>query len=213
MKVLLIGSEEDRLKFEEKFGTENTVFLNERDEEEVEVIFHFSQEINKSTLLSYNQLNIPVLYNIPMGSLLSLFKIVDSIDFPCFGFNGLPTFFERSLMEVSCLRKEEEELLKMILNNLGTEYRIVKDQVGMVTPRIIAMIINEAYHTVSEGSATKGDIDLAMKLGTSYPFGPFEWAEMIGIENIYELLEALFSDTHDTRYRTCSELKRIAILK
>ncbi len=48
------------------------------------------------------------------------------------------------------------------------------------------MIINEAFYTVMEGTATREDIDTGMKLGTNYPMGPFEWAVSWGITNIYE---------------------------
>jgi 3-hydroxybutyryl-CoA dehydrogenase len=46
-----------------------------------------------------------------------------------------------------------------------------------------------------------------MKLGTAYPHGPFEWAEMIGIKHVFEVLNALYLDTHDDRYKICSLLK------
>jgi 3-hydroxybutyryl-CoA dehydrogenase len=51
------------------------------------------------------------------------------------------------------------------------------------------------------------DIDLGMKLGTAYPHGPFEWCDMIGIKHVYEVLNALYLDTHDDRYKICSLLK------
>jgi 3-hydroxybutyryl-CoA dehydrogenase len=69
------------------------------------------------------------------------------------------------------------------------------------------MIINEAYYTVQEGTANRDDIDQAMKLGTNYPMGPFEWCKKIGITDVYETLEALYNDTHDERYKICSLLK------
>ena len=82
----------------------------------------------------------------------------------------------------------------------------------MVTPRIIFMIINEAYYTVQEGTATREDIDQGMKLGTNYPFGPFEWAEKIGLDNVYETLEAIYEDTKEERYKICPLLKREYLL-
>jgi 3-hydroxybutyryl-CoA dehydrogenase len=70
------------------------------------------------------------------------------------------------------------------------------------------MIINEAFYTVQEGTATRQDIDLAMKLGTNYPYGPFEWCERIGIRHVYELLQAMYDDTRDERYKVCPLLKK-----
>ena len=52
-------------------------------------------------------------------------------------------------------------------------------------------IINEAYYTLGAQVSTREEIDIAMKLGTSYPYGPFEWAAKIGLKRIYELLVEL----------------------
>lgn len=125
-----------------------------------------------------------------------------------FGFNGLPTFLNRKILEVSLFRKEDESHLAKLCEELKTDFTIVDDRVGLVTPRVICMIINEAYFTVQEGTATREDIDMAMKLGTNYPYGPFEWCRRIGINEVYELLEAVYEDTKDERYRICPLLKK-----
>ena len=49
-----------------------------------------------------------------------------------------------------------------------------------------------------------------MKQGTSYPRGRFAWANAIGVERVYAVLEALWDDTHDERYKVCLLLKRRA---
>jgi 3-hydroxybutyryl-CoA dehydrogenase len=49
-----------------------------------------------------------------------------------------------------------------------------------------------------------------MKLGTNYPFGPFEWGERIGIKNVYELLTAVYEHTNEERYQVCDLLKKEA---
>ena len=96
---------------------------------------------------------------------------------------------------------------EQLKKNLNIEAIHVIDRVGMVTPRVIFMMINEAYYTLQEGTANKEDINIAMKLGTNYPYGPFEWAEKTGIRHVAETLEALYEDTHDERYRICPLLK------
>jgi 3-hydroxybutyryl-CoA dehydrogenase len=77
----------------------------------------------------------------------------------------------------------------------------------MVTPRVICMIINEACYTLQEGTASLVDIDTSMKLGTNYPLGPFEWADKIGIQHVYQILDSVYNDTKDERYKICSLLK------
>lgn len=122
------------------------------------------------------------------------------------GFCGMPTFLNRELMEVSILQPEQREKVKILCANLHSQYQIVADQAGLVTPRVICMIINEAYRTVEEGIATKDDIDKAMKLGTNYPFGPFEWCERIGISHVARLLEVMHRETGEERYKVCDLL-------
>lgn len=123
------------------------------------------------------------------------------------GMNTLPTFIHRSLVEFSAFNDEAATVFQNFLANNNLLGKQVADRVGMVTPRVVCMIINEAYFTVQEGTASKADIDLGMKLGTAYPLGPFEWCETIGIENVYTTLLAIYQDTLDERYKICPLLK------
>ena len=86
---------------------------------------------------------------------------------------------------------------------------MVKDEPGLVSAKIIAMIINEAYFALGDDVSSKTAIDIAMKLGTNYPYGPFEWSEKIGIHNIYLLLKKL--SLMDTRYQPAPILLTEAI--
>src|SRR5829696_3270907 len=66
-----------------------------------------------------------------------------------------------------------------------------KEEAEHVALRVISCIVNEAFLAFSEGVATAGDIDEAMKLGANYPKGPFEWAEEIGVQSILQTLDSL----------------------
>jgi 3-hydroxybutyryl-CoA dehydrogenase len=81
----------------------------------------------------------------------------------------------------------------------------------MIAPRIIAMIVNEAYFGLEDNISTKNEIDIAMKLGTNYPYGPFEWSEKIGLHNIYQLLINL--SKQDKRYTPANLLATEATKK
>lgn len=121
------------------------------------------------------------------------------------GINAFPLMAERELLEVTSpfgFMPSGD-----VFTFLGYQPEYVQSRVGFITPRIICMIINEAYYTVQEGTASKNDIDIAMKLGTNYPKGPFEFCTEFGIKQVYLLLEALYQDTHDERYKICSLLK------
>ena len=61
------------------------------------------------------------------------------------------------------------------------------------------MIINEAWFAVGDEVSSREEIDTAMKLGTNYPFGPFEWGNKIGMQNILALLQRLYLT--DSRYK------------
>jgi 3-hydroxybutyryl-CoA dehydrogenase len=122
-----------------------------------------------------------------------------------FGINAIPTFLERPCLEAT----NPFNLDPTVFENLHLTSKIewVKSRVGMVTPRVVFMIINEAFYTLQEGTAEKEPINTAMKLGTNYPKGPFEWCQEAGIDNVYQTLTAVYEDTHDERYKLCPALK------
>lgn len=124
------------------------------------------------------------------------------------GINALPTFLNRPVQEISFLKKENEEQWKNIFSELNWKIKVVKDEVGMVSPRILFMIINEASFTLDEGTASASDIDSGMKLGTAYPEGPLAWADKIGVKNIYETLLAMKMKSNDSRYKISGLLEK-----
>jgi 3-hydroxybutyryl-CoA dehydrogenase len=174
-----------------------------------DVIFDFAFDDTPASFRMYAGRPIIAFLSICKLSLASVSKeVTGTYQCTAFGFNGLPTFFNREFLEVSLLKSDDAILLKNICTKLNTGYVLVDDRVGLVTPRVICMIINEAYFTVQEGTATKQDIDIAMKLGTNYPYGPFEWCERIGLKNVYRLLDAIYQDTRDERYRISALMKK-----
>ena len=66
--------------------------------------------------------------------------------------------------------------------------------------RVLVGIINEAMWAQKDGVASSEDIDTALKLGTNYPNGPFEWAEQIGLDRVQDLLLALNETVSDDRF-------------
>ena len=110
--------------------------------------------------------------------------------------NGWNSFLKRSTWEVAGNFGPE---LKQTFSSLGKQEAIVADQPGFIAARIISMIINEAYFALGENISTREQIDIAMKTGTNYPYGPFEWAGIIGIANVCKLLKKL--EEEDRRYQ------------
>jgi 3-hydroxybutyryl-CoA dehydrogenase len=116
--------------------------------------------------------------------------------------NGWNGFLERDTWEVA---GEISEIHSSFLKAINKKNITVADEAGMVSARVICMIINEAYFAMEDGISTPEEIDIAMKLGTNYPKGPFEWKAQIGINPIYSLLETL-SNT-DSKYTPSILLK------
>ncbi len=213
MNITIVGSKDQAGLIKSKVKGDHTLlfsgFLSESHLEKADVVFDFSTEENSEALEQYvNYPEMTVFLNAVTFSLAEQIVYQSEIKCKLFGFNGHPTFIERDILEVSMYNGGDRGYLESLMNELGLANEVVDDRVGMVTPRIIAMIINEAFYTVMEGTATKEDIDLGMKLGTNYPMGPFEWAGKWGIHNVYEVLEALFEDTKGERYKICPLLKK-----
>lgn len=92
---------------------------------------------------------------------------------------------------------------------LGKEIEVVQDEVGLVFPRVLSLIINEAAFALTEGIATAEEIDLAMQKGTNYPMGPLAWADKIGIDNVYAVLKGLYRNLGEERYRPAPLIRKM----
>lgn len=124
--------------------------------------------------------------------------------------NGWLTFLKRPVVESSCSNDDLKNQAEKIFSSFNKMAEWVPDVPGFITARVISMIINEAYFTLDEKVSSKKEIDIAMKLGTNYPYGPFEWSEKAGLKNVYELLSML-SISH-ARYEPAALLKKEALL-
>ena len=120
--------------------------------------------------------------------------------------NAWPTFLHSALIEGCGSDEHHREQAAAAFRQFEKTIEWVPDVPGMVSARVIAAIINEAYFTLLEGIASRQDIDTAMKLGTAYPYGPFEWAQKIGMHRIAGLLQALAKT--ESRYEPCTLLEK-----
>ena len=91
---------------------------------------------------------------------------------------------------------------------LGQKVIAVTDGAGLVRARIVCSIINEAFGALQENIASPHDIDLAMRLGTNYPHGPFEWGEFIGLDTVLGVMEGLYAEWREDRYRPAPLLSK-----
>lgn len=130
----------------------------------------------------------------------------DKPAYPVFGFCGLPTLLHRTLLEVSLYDEAEVGPLAEVCARLGTAYSLVADRVGMFTPRLLALSINEACFALQEGV-----VEAAADIALQSVFGDLLGrANAIGLGRIHEVLSTLWDDTHDPRYQVCPLLKHMA---
>jgi len=122
--------------------------------------------------------------------------------------NGWPAFLQRPIVEASGYDEAAKEKAAKVFSGFHKTISWVPGNSGFITARIVSMIINEAYLALQEGVSTKEEIDIAMKLGTNYPYGPFEWAAKIGTRNVYDLLSALAAEK--SHYSPAALLKKEA---
>ena len=138
----------------------------------------------------------------------SLNKTIAEIGLPVIRINAWPGFLKRNIAEVSSSDGVNKFKVEEVLGLLNRKAEWVPDVKGFISSRVVSMIINEAYFALEENVSTKEEIDIAMKLGTNYPFGPFEWSKQIGLKKIAALLTEL--SVTEKRYQPASLLLKEA---
>lgn len=128
---------------------------------------------------------------------------------------GFATFYplkDKKVIELSAGLRTGEAALAAAENffrGLGKEPARAKDAPGLVFPRILSLIVNEAARALDEGVAEASEIDTAMKLGVNYPEGPLRWADRAGVDEVLAVLEGLHAETGDDRYRPAPLIKKM----
>ena len=133
-------------------------------------------------------------------------KTIAEIGQPFIRINGWPGMLERAVHELVVPDAAVAARVAQLYEKAGCSFRRAPDIPGMITARILAVLINEAWYTWQDGVSSKEEIDTAMRLGTNYPLGPFEWGERIGLDRVVELLEVM--SRSDPRYIPAESLKK-----
>jgi 3-hydroxybutyryl-CoA dehydrogenase len=129
------------------------------------------------------------------------------------GISAFPTTITRRLIEIAPSIHTSKNWVKEaeeVFFRAGKEIAVVQDRAGMVFPRMLCMLINEAFFAAMDGIAPVEDIDRAMKLGAGYPHGPIQWANTIGLPYVVAVLDAIHAETGDERYRIAPILRQLA---
>lgn len=218
MKIILNCSPKITEELKQKLGSAHDLMPHSIHPEswvDADLIFDDAKFISSDVLqLYFKHYKRNLILNGTTQSMASLLAKAESkIQCNVIGMSLIPGFIHRDYVEWSAYTNSQKPNGELLAEALHWDIKWIEDRVGMVSPRIVCMIINEACFTLQEKTASVEDIDIGMKLGTNYPLGPFAWADKLGLETVYTILEALYQDTHDERYKICPLLKSMYLRK
>jgi 3-hydroxybutyryl-CoA dehydrogenase len=130
------------------------------------------------------------------------------------GFHALPPFAEVGLVELTRGPDSADSAAaaaERFFATLGKHTTWVGDAPGLVLGRIVCQVINEAAFAVAEGIGTAGDVDAGMVHGLNYPRGILRWADEIGLDHVLSVLDALYDERREERYRPAPLLRSLAL--
>ena len=104
---------------------------------------------------------------------------------------------------------ETVDTIKKISEEIGKTPVQVEEAAGFVVNRILVPMINEAVGIYADGVASVEGIDTAMKLGANHPMGPLELGDLIGLDICLAIMEVLYNETGDSKYRPHPLLRKM----
>lgn len=145
-------------------------------------------------------------------SSLSVTEIANGIKHNVIGMHFFNPADRMKLVEVISGENTPVETKEAIIEcskSLGKTPVEVAEGPGFVVNRILIPMINEACFIYQEGLASVEDIDTAMKLGANHPMGPLALGDLIGLDIVSDVMEVLYTETGDPKYRPCTLLKKM----
>jgi len=121
-----------------------------------------------------------------------------------------PSFTQKRLMEAGYLGRKSGKGYYDYTNEISKEINQNRKLAKTIVLRVLSMLINEAADALFLKIASKEDIDLAMTKGVNYPKGLLKWADEIGIPNILKILEDLYKNYCEDRYRPSPILRKMS---
>jgi 3-hydroxybutyryl-CoA dehydrogenase len=177
----------------------------ERAEIKLPVFGQLEEVCPKDTILASNTSGIPV------SLLASATKRPDKVIGVHF-MNPVPLMKGVEIVKTLLTSDDTLKVSVNLVKSLGKETVVVKDSPGFVTNRIITLVINEAAKLLEENLASIEDIDKIERLSHNWPMGPFELADLVGIDVLVDLLEGVYQQTGWERYKPAPVLKRMVEL-
>jgi 3-hydroxybutyryl-CoA dehydrogenase len=132
------------------------------------------------------------------------------------GFHLLPPLADSKLVELTRLPSTQRfagEAAERFFASLGFLAEWVEDAPGLVLGRMVSQLVNEAAFAIGEGVGSPDDVDTGLTLGLSHPRGPVAWSEATGLEHVIAVLDGLWQERREERYRAAPLLRRAATLR
>ena len=123
-------------------------------------------------------------------------------------FNPAPVMKLVEVIKGMATSQETFTQVKEIAENIGKKPVEVAEAPGFVVNRILIPMINEAFGIMAEGIASPEDIDQAMMLGANHPMGPLALGDLIGLDVCLAIMDVLYKETGDTKYRAHSLMRK-----
>ncbi len=123
-------------------------------------------------------------------------------------FNPAPVMKLVEIIKGIATSDETFDAVKALSVEIGKEPVEVKEAPGFVVNRILIPMINEASFILQEGIASVEDIDNAMKYGANHPMGPLALGDLIGLDVCLAIMDVLFNETGDSKYRASGILRK-----
>ena len=145
-------------------------------------------------------------------SSLSITEIGKGLSRPLIGMHYFNPAPRMKLIEVIAglnTPQETVDCINKISEQIGKTPVQVQEAAGFVVNRILVPSINEAICILNEGIASVEDIDTAMKLGANHPMGPLQLGDFIGLDICLAVMETLYNETGDPKYRPCPLLRKM----
>ena len=123
-------------------------------------------------------------------------------------FNPVPVM---KLVELIMGAETGDQALRLardLVDRFGKESIMVNEAPLFAVNRILVPMLNEAMFVLMEGVASAPDIDRGMVLGANHPIGPLALSDLIGLDTLLLVMETLYNETGDSKYRPCPLLRK-----
>ena len=124
-------------------------------------------------------------------------------------FNPVPAMKLVEIIKGQLTSKEVHDKVFSLSQEIGKVPVSVEEAPGFVVNRILIPLVNEGIGILADGVATKEEIDAAMKLGANHPMGPLELGDLIGLDVCLAIMEVLYNEFGDSKYRPHPLLRKM----